>query len=123
MTRSATPPGPYARHWDWQLSAACRAAPTEAFFRPEGERGPDRQWREVRGKELCARCVVVAACRTYAVAAGEDYGIWGGLNEEELRAHRRTANAGDTSSAAAAGTSKPGRSRTSDAVHAADASR
>ena len=39
-------PGPNADIWDWQLSGACRGEDPDAFFHPEGERGPAREARE-----------------------------------------------------------------------------
>ncbi len=48
------------------------------FFHPDGERGRARSQREMRAKEMCRRCPVIAQCRTHALAVGEPYGIWGG---------------------------------------------
>ncbi|MEV0016610.1 WhiB family transcriptional regulator [Streptomyces tendae] len=40
-------------------------------------------------KSLCRRCPVQMRCRTDALNRGEDFGIWGGLDESELQAVRR----------------------------------
>jgi len=55
-----------------------------------------RAQREMRAKEMCRTCPVLAQCRTHALAVGEPYGIWGGLSESERemllkRGIRRTA--------------------------------
>ena len=39
--------------------------------------------REMRAKEMCRSCPVIAQCRSHALAVGEPYGIWGGLSEAE----------------------------------------
>jgi WhiB family redox-sensing transcriptional regulator len=79
-------PGPHEEISDWQMRAVCRGVDTSLFYSPDGERGRARAERERRAKELCRRCPVVAACRTYALAEEEPYGTWGGLSETE-RAH------------------------------------
>jgi WhiB family redox-sensing transcriptional regulator len=53
------------------------------FFHPDGERGPARASRERRAKAVCESCPVMEPCRRHALAAGEPYGIWGGLSESE----------------------------------------
>jgi hypothetical protein len=40
-------------------------------------------------RAVCARCPVRTACLEYALAHGETFGIWGGLNERERRRERR----------------------------------
>ena len=89
MTARTHLPGPFQHVWDWQLDAACREADTRIFFHPTGERGERHHARELAAKQVCARCPVLAACRDYAIAAGESYGVWGGLTEEERGSHRR----------------------------------
>ncbi len=79
-------PGPRADIWDWQRHAACRGMDSAFFFHPEGERGSARALRERRAKAVCGRCPVIESCRRHAIAAGEPYGIWGGLSESERSA-------------------------------------
>jgi WhiB family transcriptional regulator, redox-sensing transcriptional regulator len=79
-------PGPNADLWDWQLHAACRGMDSAFFFHPDGERGPARASRERRAKAVCESCPVMEPCRRHALAAGEPYGIWGGLSESERSA-------------------------------------
>ena len=79
-------PGPNADLWDWQLHGACRGMDSAFFFHPDGERGPARASRERRAKAVCESCPVMEPCRRHALAAGEPYGIWGGLSESERSA-------------------------------------
>jgi WhiB family transcriptional regulator, redox-sensing transcriptional regulator len=72
----------------WRLRAACREVDSAGFFSPDGERGPAREVREARAKAICARCPVIRECAGYAIAAGERYGVWGGLSERERLAFR-----------------------------------
>ncbi|GAB3237426.1 WhiB family transcriptional regulator [Kineosporia babensis] len=76
-------PGPVADLWEWQLDGACRTADPRVFFHPEGERGPARRQRDVAAKSVCARCPVLAQCRSHALQVREPYGVWGGLTEDE----------------------------------------
>lgn len=41
--------------------------------------------------QLCATCPVQNLCATYAIKAGEEYGIWGGLTPRQ-RQKMRSAN-------------------------------
>lgn len=76
----------------WQLRAACRGPETWLFFPPtHPERKDERDEREARAKEICARCAVRRDCLDYALRTREPYGIWGGLSEierQELLARR-----------------------------------
>ena len=76
-------PIPVMEEWEWQYNGACRDLDPEAFFHPDGERGPRRRNRENAAKAVCASCPVIAACRAHALAVQEPYGIWGGLSEDD----------------------------------------
>ncbi|GAB2677550.1 WhiB family transcriptional regulator [Thalassiella azotivora] len=89
-TRSARPcvaaaVGP-ATH-EWMVDALCRQANPEAFY-PEG---PPLVRRVVAAdaKAICAACPVRAECLDHALATGERWGIWGGLDEDERAALTR----------------------------------
>jgi WhiB family redox-sensing transcriptional regulator len=85
---------------DWRTDAACKGIDPELFFSSEDlPNKQDRLEREGAAKAVCARCVVRAECLTYAIAAGERYGIWGGLNPQERRAHARAIASGEGGSA------------------------
>jgi WhiB family redox-sensing transcriptional regulator len=64
---------------DWIEDAACAAADPEIFFTAGSE-------SEAKAKKYCAICPVRDECRQYALAAGEEFGVWGGLNEDERQA-------------------------------------
>ncbi|WP_420120567.1 WhiB family transcriptional regulator [Nakamurella sp.] len=74
---------PTTEAWDWQAQASCRGMASSFFFHPWGERGPSRDQRVLRAKEVCASCPVIDACRQHALEVQEQYGVWGGLSEEE----------------------------------------
>ena len=74
---------------DWRDDAACREADPELFF-------PDRDIRSARAqlktaRLICRGCPVSATCLSWALASGQEAGIWGGLTEDERRRlHRRS---------------------------------
>jgi WhiB family transcriptional regulator, redox-sensing transcriptional regulator len=72
----------------WRLGAACRSVDSAVFFSPDAERGRAREAREARAKAICARCPVIRECAAYALTAGERYGVWGGLSEQDRLALR-----------------------------------
>ena len=78
---------------DWRDRAACRDEDPELFF-PIGTDGPALAQAE-RAKSVCRQCRVIEQCLAWALAAGEDAGIWGGLTAEERRALRRRRPASD----------------------------
>jgi WhiB family transcriptional regulator, redox-sensing transcriptional regulator len=72
---------------DWRTDAACRDADPELFF-------PDGDVRSARAqvktaKLICRGCLVSATCLSWALASGQEAGIWGGLTEDERRRLRR----------------------------------
>jgi WhiB family redox-sensing transcriptional regulator len=66
---------------------ACQDTEPESFF-PISPAGPGMA-EAAEAKAVCARCRVREACLRYALEAGQDHGVWGGLTEEERRAARR----------------------------------
>jgi WhiB family redox-sensing transcriptional regulator len=75
----------------WTDVAACRDSEGALFFSSDSsERKEERQEREKVAKRICASCAVRGDCLQSALARHESYGIWGGLNEFERRALRRT---------------------------------
>ena len=91
MVRAARLPGPVADVWGWQLEGACREANPELFFHPEGERGAERRSRGSQAIAVCSACPVLQCCRDHALAAGEPYGVWGGMTEDQRLAQRGTS--------------------------------
>ena len=76
----------------WRSRAACLDEDPELFF-PIGNTGPALLQIE-EAKSVCRRCEVVETCLNWPIVAGQDFGVWGGLSEDERRAFkRRTARA------------------------------
>ncbi len=79
---------PAIESWDWQTDAVCRGQDSEIFFSPTGEGRSARREREERAKQVCAGCGVVDACRRFALAANEPFGVWGGTTARERQVLR-----------------------------------
>ena len=63
---------------EWQDLGACRTLPVEIFFPPAEQEAEE-------AKSVCAVCEVRQLCLEFALAAGERFGIWGGLTTQERR--------------------------------------
>jgi WhiB family transcriptional regulator, redox-sensing transcriptional regulator len=72
---------------DWRHFAECREEDPELFF-PVGTSGPALH-QIAEAKAVCRRCPVSAECLRWALATGQNAGVWGGLSEDERRALRR----------------------------------
>jgi WhiB family transcriptional regulator, redox-sensing transcriptional regulator len=84
LSRARTPELPSQ---DWQHRAACHDLDPELFF-PIGT--SEAAMRQARlAKTVCARCPVHVECLRWALASGQDFGVWGGLSEAERRGVRR----------------------------------
>lgn len=68
---------------DWKARAACRRTDPDLFF-PVASSGP-AALQVTRAKAVCAQCPVLTDCLIYALATGQDAGVWGGTSEEERR--------------------------------------
>ena len=66
---------PVTAAWTLPSGAACQNATPQLFFPEPNE--PDDQ-----AKAICAVCPVRAECLAAALANGERYGVWGGVNLE-----------------------------------------
>lgn len=73
---------------DWMAGAACRHPDVrpEAFF--PVVKGSQAHLFEAEAKAVCARCPVLEECREWALNV-QEWGIAGGLSEEERRTVRR----------------------------------
>ncbi len=67
------------RALDWQKLAVCDGARDDIFFPGEYEL-PDPA-----ALAMCARCHVKSECLQYSIDLDIEYGIWGGLTEEQRR--------------------------------------
>ena len=72
---------------DWRHRAACRDEDPELFW-PVGNSGP-ALLQIAEAKTVCRRCPVASACLSWAMETGQEYGVWGGLSEDERRALQR----------------------------------
>jgi WhiB family transcriptional regulator, redox-sensing transcriptional regulator len=73
---------------DWRHNAACLDIDPELFF-PVGTTGPALDQIE-RAKAVCRACDVVAQCLEWALETNQTAGVWGGMDEDERRALRRS---------------------------------
>ncbi|MGH2756255.1 MAG: WhiB family transcriptional regulator [Actinomycetota bacterium] len=62
----------------WRERAACRTVPVELFF-------PALEHEADDAKAVCTECMVKEPCLESALAAGERFGVWGGLTPQERR--------------------------------------
>jgi WhiB family transcriptional regulator, redox-sensing transcriptional regulator len=62
----------------WKAQAACRGKDPALWY-------PDQHNHAKEAKAVCASCPVRTECLNYALAAGDDFGIWGGLGEHARR--------------------------------------
>ncbi|WP_028708624.1 WhiB family transcriptional regulator [Propionicicella superfundia] len=74
---------------DWRHQAACLNEDPELFF-PVGNTGPALM-QIAEAKKVCRTCPVREPCLQWALDAGQDHGVWGGMSEDERRALRRRA--------------------------------
>ncbi len=70
--------------YEWMDDASCRGS-TELFFGPPHEKLAAKQDREQAAKKVCETCVCIEECLDYAVKNKFRDGVYGGLDETELR--------------------------------------
>lgn len=77
---------------DWRHRSACHDIEPELFF-PIGT--SIAAMRQIRwAKAVCAACPVDEECLAWALDTGQEFGVWGGLSEDERRSlKRRTSRA------------------------------
>lgn len=86
---ASEPHRPRSRPDHGDRAAACSDIETpEIFF-------PDRSDPATEALSVCAGCLLVRECATYALSARERYGVWGGMTERDrelwwARQSRRT---------------------------------
>ena len=73
----------------WHDEAACLTAPDPEIFFPAGTTG-GAAGQIVAAKAVCAQCPVRTQCLEFALTSRQDFGVWGGLTEEERRPRRRS---------------------------------
>ena len=72
--------------------AACRDADPGLFFPAEDETATARYRRKAQAVAVCAGCPVRAECYAAAIANHEPWGIWGGVDLEDVPARKRRAS-------------------------------
>ena len=72
---------------DWRHRSACLDLNPDLFF-PIGTGAPAMAQAE-EARRVCRRCEVREACLSWALEAGLDHGVMGGLTEAERRELRR----------------------------------
>lgn len=75
-----------ATDW-WKVHAACRGMDPDIFHPVFDTEAPE-------AKAVCARCTVRVPCLDFALVTRQEYGVWGGLDEDERRRLRRSRRAG-----------------------------
>jgi len=76
---------------DWASRGACLDRDPDLFF-PTAPSGPGLQ-QIAQAKAVCAHCPVRIDCLSYALATGQDAGVWGGTSAEERREIRSVRTA------------------------------
>ena len=66
---------------NWQDTGSCATEDPELFF-PIGLHDTQTEWR---ARNICRDCPVIMECLAYALANGEQFGMWGGLTEKERK--------------------------------------
>lgn len=74
---------PTEKNYGWQLQGACRKVDPEMFFLPYNLRMSEKRKYIARAKEVCKTCPVIEECLSFSLDTEEQYGVWGGLSEEE----------------------------------------
>ena len=85
----------YDPHRRWGPRGICRWEDRNLFFAPGGQAdrkpGPKVQARWDQAKELCAMCPALAECRRDTL--GEEFGVFGGLDQHQRYLIRRQMKA------------------------------
>lgn len=74
---------------DWRSRAACADEDPDLFF-PVGNSGPALLQTE-QARAVCTRCPVMETCRKWALDTDQEFGVWGGLSEDDRRSLKHTA--------------------------------
>jgi WhiB family redox-sensing transcriptional regulator len=74
---------PQSDFWAWQAEGLCKDEDSEVFFLDPNMRGDIKRLRVDVAKSICNPCPVKKECLEHALAVPENYGVWGGLSEEE----------------------------------------
>lgn len=67
---------------EWKEKGLCRTEGDPEWWFPEGR---DKAYWESRAISVCERCPMRRQCRERALANKEEWGVWAGLTERQLR--------------------------------------
>lgn len=73
----------------WQRYAACRDEDPELFYPEKGVTRAARAEaarRQARAVQICSGCPVMSECLQRSFDDREEFGVWGGVDEDERRA-------------------------------------
>jgi WhiB family redox-sensing transcriptional regulator len=73
---------------DWRNRAACRNDPDPNLWFPVGVSGP-AVLQAAEAKTVCRRCPTMSVCLAYALDNNIEFGIYGGMTEQERAALKR----------------------------------
>lgn len=71
---------------DWDGALCTETGYGDLWYPERGN--PDGYQAAVR---TCRTCPLIEACRDYAMTAGEEHGVWGGLTPNDRRKLRKVA--------------------------------
>jgi len=80
-------PSDLGENMEWVHDAGCRGKDPDLFF-PVGNTGPAAE-QLATAKGVCFACDVSDLCLEWAMQNSQDFGVWGGMAEDERRALRR----------------------------------
>jgi hypothetical protein len=67
---------------DWHLLAECKTVPATTFY-GSSDTQPMTRAEVAAARRVCAACPVRRDCLADALAAGDTWGVWGGLTSPE----------------------------------------
>lgn len=71
---------------DWRFRGLCRDEDPELFF-PAGKSGTAPTIAQItKAKGVCQRCPVMEECFLWSLDESIEYGVWGGVDEDQRRA-------------------------------------
>ena len=73
--------------YSWRRNASCKDTDPELFF-PVGTTG-QALVQISEANVVCDECLVRGKCLDFALETNQDWGIWGGMSEDERRDIRR----------------------------------
>lgn len=81
-TRKATFSVPVRSEDSWKQQGLCKTEGEPEWWFPEGR---DKSYWESRAISVCERCPMRDLCRETALTNREEWGVWAGLSERQLR--------------------------------------